>query len=163
MYSCECYDYSNQHIYKHIHAVHMPITQTPPCTVETECEWQICPLSYQQRQALTQVTIIKIKLHNYLYVTHTDPWAQLWETQRLLGEPSTIINEENTVVHPYLKSINANLKTLQITKASSSSAQVKPYSVNDNIAPSKKNDTQPKFYATVENLAEIERWTFSSK
>ena len=96
---------------------------------------------------IAQLFMSHIQIHEHNCERHNDCWVS--------HQQSTIINEENTVVHPYLKSINANLKTLQITKASSSSAQVKPYSVNDNIAPSKKNDTQPKFYATVENLAEI--------
>ena len=44
MYSCECYDYSNRHIYKHIHAIHMHITQTMSTTVRDNNYW----VSYQQ-------------------------------------------------------------------------------------------------------------------
>ena len=106
MYSCECYDYLNRHICKHVHAIHMHITQVQPRTIETDSEQQIMVTALSTKEDAHTGDDNQNKIAQ-LFVSvihvHTDPRVQLSETQRLLGELSTIINEENTDVHPYLK------------------------------------------------------------
>ena len=77
-------------------------------------------------------------------IRHTDPRAELSESCHHLHELGSALTEENTAVHPYLKSINLLLFQAVLTAR----AQVEPYTINEPVAPGKKNETQPKFYTT---------------
>lgn len=77
-----------------------------------------------------------------------DPRPQLSECRRHIRELESVLTEQNTVVHPYLKSINSLLYQAVMTTKAAAQDQVQPYTVNEHVAPGKKNETQPRFYST---------------
>ena len=78
----------------------------------------------------------------------TDPHNQLSESHRHLRELESVLTEQNTAIHPYLKSINSFLYRAVMTTKAVVSDQVKPYTINEHVAPGKKNETQPRFHST---------------
>ena len=71
------------------------------------------------------------------------------ESRQHLDTLSMALTEANTAVHAYLKSINALLlKAACTTKAAVAKYLIQPYTVNEQVAPGKKKETQPKFHAT---------------
>ena len=98
-------------------------------------------------------TNIHVHVHVYtciydLRTCITDPQPQLSESRHHLRELESVLTEQNTAVHPYLKSINSLLYQAVMTTKAAVQEQVKPYTVNDHIAPGKKNETQARFYST---------------
>lgn len=85
--------------------------------------------------------------YTYIYLL-ADPRAQLAESRRLLSELGARLTEQNTSIHPYLKSINALLRRAELTAESAMHDQVPQFLVNEVVAPGKKNEIQPRFHAT---------------
>ena len=83
MYSCECYDYLNRHICKHVHAIHMHITQVQPCTIETDSEQQIMVTALSTKEDAhtgddnqnNYLYLSYIQIHEYNCQRHNDCWV----------------------------------------------------------------------------------------
>lgn len=91
---------------------------------------------------------------SYKYVKalqFTDFRAQLEESRRLLSQLGTRLTEQNTSVHPYLKSINALLRA-ELTAKSAMNYNVPQFSTNEAVGPGKKKETQLRFHATTQKL-----------
>ena len=84
-----------------------------------------------------------------------DPQHQLSESSHHLQELSSALTVQNTAIHPYLKGINAlQLRAVMTARAAIGDQVVKPYTVNQPIAPGKKNETQPSFILPAKSQGE---------
>ena len=76
---------------------------------------------------------------------HKDRVCTVLSLEIQLAHVQLLLIKHNTVIHPYLKSINSLLFRTVTTTRAAVEEQVKPY---EPLAPEKKNKTQPRFHST---------------
>ena len=77
-----------------------------------------------------------------------DPTSQLPLSSQYINELTSKLTVENKSVQLYLQSINSLLYKAILTTRTSTEEEVQPFTVNNFVAPGKKNETQPKFHST---------------